>query len=183
VRGRPKRKRFDPPKPVTQFDHLMIALAADRSVVQLENGKTARLIAWKPRRAGGHGKRMNGHCRVEFPGGGRATLPIRLVAGIINQDGAIHYLSEEEHGSAVHDAGGGAASRGDLPDARQRRDARSDPSGMRSESRQRTSPPHDGRGTADGDRGVRTAPLRGGDPQGLRGRNPVGTTDRKGTQQ
>jgi hypothetical protein len=91
---RPKRKRVSVPHPLTQVDHLMIALAADRALVQLASGTTARLVAWKPHQVGKEGRRLHRRCRVEFPGGGQATLAIEQVVGVVSDDGGVHYLSE-----------------------------------------------------------------------------------------
>lgn len=58
---------------LTNHDHRMIHLAADRGVVKvLDRGeeRTARLVAWKPRR-GSHRRNI---ARVEFAPGRRATV-------------------------------------------------------------------------------------------------------------
>lgn len=63
---------------LSDFDHFMIRLAAQRVAVLLDNDRTARLVSWR-----GETKRQlhSRYARVEFPSGSRATVPLsRIVA-------------------------------------------------------------------------------------------------------
>ncbi len=65
-------------------DDLMCGLAKRRAAVRLRDGKTVRLVAWKPRYKMAHARKRNYMMRVEYPGGGRATLPIAHLDRILD---------------------------------------------------------------------------------------------------
>jgi len=74
----------------SDLDTTMCRLAERRAAILLRNGRTCRLVAWRPagRRQNRDGTRRRGRgntMRVEFPGGGRATISIRELARILDE--------------------------------------------------------------------------------------------------
>ena len=69
---------------LTALDGWMIYLAAERAVVRLDDGRTGRLVAWRPQRKRGSRPAV---ARIEYPSAKRATVHIRRVVAYEDDNG------------------------------------------------------------------------------------------------
>jgi len=75
---------------ITDHDIFMFRLAKHRVVVRLDDGRSARLIAWRPRST----KRISrsNRARVEFPSGAQASVLLNCVVAWEDEQGVTHQL-------------------------------------------------------------------------------------------